>query len=178
MTSETDRRLFKKLTTDNWLTPDETARHIVRVAADGTTHGITKEDWTALILEHELEPSVPEDIRNMFEVAQGVLCYGCFFYPLYTLGSEQLYRVLEAAVMHKCASSGAPNRLKQYADALKWLRDQGIMSTARFEQWSAARQLRNQASHADRQSIYDPTMAVSGVALATELISELYGVER
>lgn len=172
--SEQERRLFKKLTADNWLSPDETARHIVQVNLDGSTTTLTRDDWAGMILEQELKPPVPNDIRNMFEVAQGVLCYGCFFYPLYTLGSEQLYRVLEAAIMLKCKLLNAPNRIQRYADALIWLKQRDEISDERYCQFTAARQLRNHASHADWQSLYDPTMAIQGIALASELITVLY----
>ena len=97
MDSSRPERLFKRLTPENWREHDATANHIVRIR-DGIATKLNDEDWAAIILEPELTPAVPEEVRNLFEVAQGVLCYGCFFYPLYTLGSEQFYRVLEAAL--------------------------------------------------------------------------------
>jgi len=32
----------------------------------------------------------------MYEAARASMCYGYFFYPLYTLATQQLFRVAEA----------------------------------------------------------------------------------
>jgi hypothetical protein len=37
-------------------------------------------------------------VPDLCEVACGALLYGCFFYPMFALGLEQLYRLAEAAV--------------------------------------------------------------------------------
>lgn len=174
MTASKPRRLFRKLTATNWREHDGTADHIVRVRADGSSIPMTEDDWAAAFLKSELSNDVPEDVRNLFEVAQGVLCYGCHFYPLYTFGSEQFYRVMEAALHHKCVQLEAPNKINTFAKRIEWLKEKSILSTDRFSQWDAARRLRNMTSHADRQSLYDPIMAVSNVRLTAELINELF----
>ncbi len=115
-----NNRLFKNLSPDNWRKLDCTGSHIVRVKSDGTSEGLNEDDWASRFLGYELSQKVPEDIRNLFEVAQGVLCYGCYFYPLYTLGSEQLFRVQEAALLSKCAQMGAP-KIRKYVDAIGWM---------------------------------------------------------
>lgn len=96
--SEAPKRLFKKLTRENWSTLDPTASHNVWIDDEGNTRPVTPDDWAEEILQVQLSNKVPSELRNLFEVAQGVLCYGAFFYPLYTLGDEQIYRVLDAAV--------------------------------------------------------------------------------
>ena len=169
-----NNRLFNKLTPDNWRELEGTGSHIVRVKSDGTTETLSEDDWASRFLEQELSQNVPEDIRNMFEVAQGVLCYGCYFYPLYTLGSEQLYRVQEAALLNKCAQMGAPKKVQRFVSAIDWMKEQDALSDGRYDQWSATRRLRNMTSHADKQSLLDQTMALSGVVIAVELINELF----
>ena len=166
-------RLFKKLTPENWCQHDATADHIIQFK-DGVTSKLNGDDWATAILEPELSATVPDDVQGLFEVGQGLLCYGCFFYPLYTLGSEQMYRVLEAAIRHKCSALGSPASTKNFAGKLRWLGERGVLSEFRLEQWHAARRLRNMSSHADRQSLYDPTMAVTNVTLVAELINELF----
>lgn len=168
------RRLFKKLTSQNWRQRDTTADVIARVRQDGSTVKISDDEWAEAILESKLSPVVPEDVRNLFDVAQGVICYGGYFYPLYTLGHEQLFRVLEAALCHKCADLSAPKRANNFSRNLRWLREAGRLSEQRYAQWDAARNLRNMASHADRQSLVDPTVALSGIRLTAELINELF----
>ncbi len=166
-------RLFRKLTPKNWCQHDSTPDHIVRIR-NGVTTKLDGEDWVTVILESVLSPKVPREVHNLFEVAQGALCYGWFFYPLYTLGSEQLYRVIEAALRHKCAQLHVPRNKKNFGSMIDWLKKSGILTETRFGQWTAARQLRNMSSHTDRQSLYDPTMAVRGVRLAAELINALF----
>ena len=157
------KRLFKKLTPDNWHEVDRTASHIVRVREDDTENELNEDDWAGLILQCELSSRAPEDLCHMFEVARGVLCYGCYFYPLYTLGSEQLYRVLNAALIHKCRQMNAPKEIDGFYKALQWLNQSGTFSEARFNQWDASRGLRNDTSHANCQHSYDPTMALTGI---------------
>lgn len=161
---------------ENWREHDPTVDHIVRIR-DGIATKLNDDEWAAIILEPQLKSKVPEEVRNLFEVARGVLCYGCFFYPLYTLGSEQFYRVLEAALRHRCMALGAPKRINTFAAMLEWLEKRGILTEPRLGQWKAVRQLRNMSSHADRQNLYDPTMAVGNVSVAVELVNELLGGE-
>ncbi len=174
MSESESRRLFRKLTVENWRAHDGTADQIVNIKPDGSTSEISDDQWAALILETELSTRVPEDIRNLFEVAQGVLCYGAMFYPLYTLGSEQLYRVFEAALQHKCTQLSSPPNVQTFSQALSWIQARGLLLEKRYNQWEAARHLRNMANHADRQSICDPTMAVGNLRIASELIDGLF----
>jgi len=164
-------RPFKKLTPQNWTDRDRTIDPIVRIDRGET---ISNDEWAARILEKELSDSVPREVRNLFEVAQGAICYGCFFYPLFTLGNEQLYRVLEAAVTAKCEAEGAPSSCKTYKRKTEWLYEQGHISDDRIKRFEAARLLRNMTSHAAKQMILPPNYAVSGVELTAALIEGLF----
>ena len=126
------------------------------------------------MLDTPVGETVPSELVELFEVARGALCYGFFFYPLYTLGSEQLYRVLEAAVASKCEREKAPARLRSFRDRIDWLRDEGKIDQETNDRLHAARELRNISSHADRQSIYDQTAAIRGVGIAAKLINQLF----
>lgn len=174
MAKRGSKRIFRKLTAENWRDHDRTADHIVRIELDGSTSRVSDDDWVKIILETKLTPRVPQQIHNLFEVAQGALCYGTMFYPLYTLGSEQLYRVLDAALHHKCRQLGAPSSVRTFAQSIEWLRVQGLFSEKNYDQWLAARGLRNMASHAKRQSLLDPTMAVRNLRIASELMEDLF----
>jgi len=174
MNDELTSRLFKRLTSQNWRQHDTTADIIVQMHKDGTTSKINDDEWATFILEIDLTPDVPENVRNLFEVAQGVLCYGSYFYPLYTLGHEQIFRVLESALRHKCVELGKPGRADTFSRMLNWLREYGRLPDYHYVRWDAARKLRNMASHADRQSLVDPTWAVRTLSVAAELINELF----
>ena len=135
----------------------------VRVQSDGETSSLSDNEWAELILAIEPGPAVPENVRDLFEVAQGTLCYGCFFYPLYTLGNEQLYRVLEAALTHKCVELGLGRFSDRFSDEIAALFENGHLNSRRVRQWRAVRKLRNIGSHANRQSLIVPGMAVAGL---------------
>jgi hypothetical protein len=73
---------FKKLTVDNWLQPDEASSSFARISPiDGKLFPVTGNDRLLVILEPNLEETVPFEIRKMFEVARGALAYGYFFIP-------------------------------------------------------------------------------------------------
>src|SRR5919202_1342535 len=94
---------IKILTTENWLQPDPTSTIFAQVSSsDGSVSPMSGNDWVALFLKPSLVEAVPEDVRKLFEVARGALAYGYFFYPLYTLAGEQLFRVAECSVSAKC----------------------------------------------------------------------------
>lgn len=174
--SDLTRPLFKHLISKNWRAYDATASHIVRVE-NRKTEPISGDDWAEFFLGPQLSSNVPSEVVELFEVARGVMCYGYFFYPLYTVGNEQLYRVLDAALAHRCDGLGAPNRFNTFSKRILWLSDQNVISNKRRIQWEATRQLRNSSSHAVRQSICDPTAAARSVDIAAELINELFDSE-
>lgn len=163
---------FKKLTPENWREFEET--WLVKIKADGTSSPLTADDITAEILEGELHSSVPDDVRNLFEVARGVMCYGGFFYPAYTVGHDQLFKVMEAAVAHKCALVGAPKSVKRYWERLSWLIENEHIPEALAARWQGSRQMRNMTSHVRRQWIITPAMACDGVSFALLLINALF----
>jgi len=126
-------------------------------------------------MDPQLSYTVPADLQELFETARGALCYGCFFYPLYTLGIDQLWRVLDAATDHKCRELGASKRkTERFGQRIKWLVNAGLILPEDEKRWDAARQLRNGASHADRQSIYDPATALGLNKSVCEQVNSLF----
>lgn len=110
---------FKELNAANWLEAD-------RASAIFATAG---RDWLQRLLQPKLEDTVPVEIHHRFEVARGALAYGYFFYPLYTLAVEQLYRVVEAAVSRKYQDARGPKPDKaQFEKKIDWLFDAGILT--------------------------------------------------
>jgi hypothetical protein len=94
-------------------------------------------------------------VHALFEVARGSLAYGYFFYPLYALAGEQLFRVAEAAVSAKCNLLGAPKKLNFYK-RLKFLLDNKVISNQEYFEWESIRKLRNVSSHPQQQNILPP----------------------
>ena len=112
-TPSADNFGFKRLTQGNWLTPDPVWKHF---AHSPTTDPATA--WMQEILRHDLAPTVPVAIRKLFEVARGSLAYGYLFYPLLTLGTEQIFRVLEGAITNKCSALNAPVNKSRFFDKI------------------------------------------------------------
>lgn len=160
---------IKRLAAENWLQPNLPEWLFVKLCrATGEVSPMTGEEWITLFLGPTLINDVPIEIRKMFEVARGALAYGFFFYPLYTFGSEQLFRIGEAAVTQKCRQIGTPRRADTFKKKLEHLRTNGFISEAEFNECDAIRRLRNEASHPQDQSIITPAQT----ALTLERISQ------
>jgi hypothetical protein len=151
----------KQLSLENWTEPDPTSTRFVQpeggfVAMDG-------QEWARYFLSEELRDHVPERVRELFEVARGALLYGWFFYPLFQLGQEQLYRVLEAGA-HACYHDvmEGPKQRARFAEMIDWLTAKGVIVARERFFWDAARHLRNIASHPERRAVMPP-----GQTLAT-----------
>lgn len=171
---------FKALTAANWLQPDAAGGAFEDInLATGARRPMTGERWAELILAVELSDLVPLEVRDLRAVAQGALVYGWFYYPLYTLGDEQLRRVADAAVLHRYrqvngsarqGTGGAPS----FARRLRWLVAHGYIEAHLEGRWQATRALRNYAAHPDGQMLVMPLDALSTLDLMAEGIDALF----
>jgi len=165
---------IKKLTKETWLQPDDAAKLFFRANPDGTISRLSGEDWIASLLVVELPEKVPEDVRRLFAVARGAMAYGCFFYPLFTLGLEHSFRVLEAALTVKCQQLGGRGKQKSWKDKLRLLVAQGAISDPEAAKWDAKREFRNLVCHPDFQQILPPAVAIGILTDCANLISLLF----
>jgi hypothetical protein len=157
---------FKRLTPENWLQVDP----IIEMFGWSELG----EEWVALTMKPQLSDVVPSEIHKLYEAARAAMCYGFYFYPLYTLATEQLFRVAEAAVTARCLQLGAPAKVRTFNDQIDFL--QARLSATVFDagQWHSMRRLRNEASHPERQNIVSPGMAIPAVEGLARLISQLF----
>ncbi|SRR5258707_7611595 len=164
---------FKRITAANWQRPD--VPRLFELT--------TPSNWIEAHLQPRLSPNVPQEIASLFEVARGSMIYGWFFYPLITLGAEQSYRVLEAALRKRCEQAGIQiKRLTKkgkmidtrFAENIESLVRAGIIPVADVPRWDIARILRNLASHPDSQSIMTPGITISLLSSVTDLLNSLY----
>jgi hypothetical protein len=155
---------FKRLTIENFQQPDPTLSVFVRFSAqDGSIRTLSVDEWAQEILAVELSERVPLEVQRLFAVARGALVYGYFFYPLYTLGAEQLFRVAETAVNRKCRDLGvSEKRLRKlkFRERVERLVRKGVIQPTARQGWEALWDLRNLTSHPERQSILSPGMAI------------------
>ena len=165
---------FKRITPENWLQPDPVMRAFVKLAPHGP-ESITSDELLQYILEPRLSESVPREVRALFEVARGAMCYGYFFYPLYTLAYEQLFRVAETAVTLKCKSLSAPKSLRNFAQKVDYLIAKSAIPESEKVRWQGIRGLRNIASHPEDQSIVAPGYALHSLCQIATIINRLFG---
>ena len=167
---------FKTLTPENWLEPEAVMSIFVTLSLkDGSTSPISADGWIERIGRPQLDPAVPVEILKLFEVARGSMAYGYFFYPLYTLAGEQLYRVAETAASTKCKLLGAHSRrVKRFEDKIAFLQQQNVISQQDWIWWDSIRHLRNFASHPERQSILMPYDVLTSLAGVAKHINQLF----
>jgi hypothetical protein len=155
---------FKQLSIDNWQQPDPALSAFMHFSPqDRSTGSIDGDEWAREFLAVELSEKAPSAVRRLFAVARGALVYGYFFYPLYTLGLEQLFRVAEAAVGHKCKRLDIDARELErmnFYRRLDYLVREGEISMEAKPEWDTLRQLRNLAPHPDDQTILPPAVAI------------------
>lgn len=165
---------YKEINQQNWLEPDNIITAFVKLSSTGDPEPMSGEDWLHHILKPRLLKSVPHDVQALFEVARGALVYGYFFYPLYTIAAEQLFRVAEAAISHKCKDLGASISKKKFTDKIKWLSHHDIIPQTDVQIWNMIRKLRNSASHPERQSIITPGLAIDSLEHVAAKINSLF----
>jgi len=165
---------MKPLTLDNWLLLDPAIAITVRLDEAGRPHPATAADWLPTILRHKLSEEVPAEIHDMFEVAKGAMAYGLLFLPLFALGTEQLFRVCEAAARHRASTAGAPGTHRKFQSNLAFLSRKGIIVKGDQGKWHSIRKARDFASHPEQQMIMNPAIAIEILGSATEWVNELF----
>ncbi len=160
---------FKRLTIDNILQPDTL----------GIQCDIKKEQWMSCaydFLKPQLSETVPDGTKALFEVARGTMVYGLFFFPLYSMGTEQLFRVAENALRQKCIALGMQFKdgKMYFGDMLGRLTKKSVISKDRRQVWECFRQLRNIYSHPGNQTIITPALAEKTLKTITEQINLLF----
>jgi Domain of unknown function (DUF4145) len=163
---------YKRLTLENWLTVDPAWSGVVMSSSQPNP----SEAWVYDLIQIELDPVVPLSIRKLFEIARGTLVYSLMFYPLLSIGTEQMFRVFDAAVSAKCKEMKAPSKVQRFADRIKWLGEHTVILPEQQSRWTAIRHLRNEASHPTDQSILPPTEALMILDIAVELINPLFAM--
>jgi hypothetical protein len=162
--------MHKEISLENWLEPDPNNLRLITQ--------VSGEQWLARILHPRLSVKVPEDVRDLFEVARGALVYGYLYFPLYFLGVGELQRVAEAAVKAKCLElkmpppPGTPRRYGPgFTKNLQFLAEQGIVD---FEDWKVIRDNRDYVSHPEKMTIMWPDYAVMVLGVTEMKINALF----
>jgi hypothetical protein len=176
----------KHLTTENWLDPDPTGGAFGEYnPTTGEQRAASGEGWAKQFLDVELAASAPAEVRDMWEVARGVLLYGWFYYPLYALGEHQLRRVADVAVLYRYQQAGGPPNKKpnpedgqptwpSFKRRVDWLIENGVIAAEKQHRWDAIRELRNETTHASIRHLAMPIDALRVLDLLAAEIDALF----
>lgn len=172
---------MKELTLENWLNVDPVIASGVFVRfslVDGSSSHTTPADWTERLLALQLDPTVPAEVWELYAVARGAMLYGSLFYPLFTLGLEQVARVAEAAATAKATQLAIPltskRKHKDFRTVLDGLLAQGVLTEEEHNQWTMIRRFRNIGAHPRQVTILPPGAAISLLGSLTETINRLF----
>jgi hypothetical protein len=102
------------------------------------------------------------------------MLYGWFFYPLFRLGEEQLYRVMESAAKACYHQVGGRSRRPDFAEAVRYLVGRRVIRSDEQQQWDAARQLRNIGSHPEQRTVMTPGQTLKSLGRVAHDINLLF----
>ncbi|HQU81689.1 MAG TPA: hypothetical protein PKY59_01100 [Pyrinomonadaceae bacterium] len=166
---------FKKLSKDNWRLPDPINEYFIKLNLyTGEKLSVSDDERVEEFLNVELAPEVPIDVLRQFEVARGAMLYGCFFYPLFSLGADQLMKVAESAVTHKCLNHGLAKKTARYEIKLQKLKDHNYLTATEYNDWENLRKLRNELTHSKMQNIFPPFEAKFFLKNIADKINKLF----
>lgn len=166
---------MKKITSSNWLEQDPRSNSVKNInLKTGIPEDISPEVWLDKFLIPQLSSGVPEDVRNLFEAARGLLIYGYFFYPIYTLGIEQLIRVANTATRLKCVHMNAPEGVNNFYRQIEYLHQESIIDSKEQDRWQSLRKLRNMSSHPTEHTILNQSTVLMTLAFIAEDINNLF----
>lgn len=164
---------MKRLSLENWREPDAASLLFCGVF-DGNIRSMDGDDWAILFMDITLSPTVPSEVERLFETAKGALCYGWFFYSLFAFGMEQVMRVAETSVKVKCIEIGIYVEKESFFARIQKLVAAGVIPDSEETQWHMIREMRNQGSHPDEQTILPPGPASTLVRGIANQISGLF----
>ncbi len=160
-------------------------------------------DYHRRLSEISLKEDAPEDVRSYFETVKNVCLYGWFVYPFFTVSMFLSYAAIEMALQKKFEEDD-PHKKWGMKRLLEEARNRGLISDQGFPSINARREsqarldmelgspfeervadytsilteslpyLRNSFAHPRSQMILAPGDAVASLAIAAELINQLF----
>lgn len=165
----------KKLSAEDWNKPDPVMSIFYqRSLMDGTISQMTDVDWVNAILQYKLVDTVPVEVRDLYDTVQHTFAQGYNKYQLYTSAMQEMLKVADAAVKHKCDQLNASAKKKTFAQRLALLASAGVLSLQQQAHWYVIRQTRNYYMHPERRETILPGMALRTISNIVEAINTLF----
>ena len=175
MTEQSLNLGFKKLTKENWNLPDPINEYFIKLNLyTGEKISVSSDERVEEFLKIEVSTELPIDVYRQFEAARGAMLYGCFFYPLFALGADQLLRVAESAVTHRCLDLSLTKRDAKYEIKLKKLKEFNHLTAEEYDEWEILRKMRNISSHSQIQPLFPSFEAISVLKNIADKINKLF----
>ena len=124
---------FKQLTPMNWTEPDPVNQHFARISPIAGPISMEGGDWAREFLDVSLADHVPDEVVDLFAIARGAMLYGWFFYPLFRIGEEQLYRVLESSARIRYSELGGEAARPGFKQMIAHLLERGAIAADQLE---------------------------------------------
>lgn len=168
-----DEHGHKRLSIDNYMQVDPFFNNISWWSQEPDKRNDRLKERISEILEMQLHSAVPAEVRKMFDVLKGTIIYGFFYRPIFTVASDQIYFVADAAAFHRCkALGGIPP--DNFGERIKLLKEKGVIPADEGALWDAARRIRNAIAHRTEQSMDMPASEVSTLSMMADDINRLF----
>ena len=137
---------------------DKMLNYFIKKNKTGRTSELTIEDLQDHICGIQLIPSVPEEVKKVFNAAKKLYIFGYFDYFFFTVSLHYALLSLESALRNKFSSIfGEPKRFVSLDEITKRLVEKGIIPKGEASIYDAGRELRNSLSHLTSLSVMLPS---------------------
>jgi hypothetical protein len=163
---------FKAVTSENVLEVDPVVATMATMDhRTGIVRPQTPDDWVPFVVAVELSANVPHEVRRAFTLAQHAMCYAHWYYPMLTLGADDLLRVADFAAAEAAREHGI--RARTFEQRIGRLVSAGVIPHEDEPLWTALRAARNSATHPAFQHIYGFSHALHILNAVREVIDRI-----
>ena len=143
------------------LKKDKIFSSFVNVDRYGRSREITLEDLQRSICDIQLIPSVPKEVKKVFDAAKKLYTFGYFEYYFFTISQHYAFLALESALRNRYSEIyGKPNKFIGLNTIIEKLVDKGIIPKGEVKIYDAGRYLRNSLSHLTDPSTMTPSSSI------------------
>lgn len=162
---------FKRVDAENVLSPDPLMAALATREGD-VIRPMTYEDVARPLLRIHLNDDVPKEVRRAFLFPLYAMCYAFWYYPLTTLGAQQILRVADLASERAGHANGLqPHR--NFRPRIGQLRAAGVIQAAREDRWNQIVDMRNRVTHPGCQQTWGFAQTVQVVRMIADEINAL-----